>query len=105
MAVLQPLDQGIIHASKQGYRKHLEEQLLVKPHVGGELKIDLLSAIQMQSHAWKDVRDTICNCFRHAGLSLESGEAASLVQEDNNIGILWQELGSLNGALPEGVEL
>lgn len=105
-AVLQPLDQGIIRAFKQGYRKRLVEQLLVKMRVGGELKIDLLGAIQMLSRAWCDVTsDTIRNCFRHAGLGVENGETSGPVQENDDIGVLWQELGSLPDALPEGVDL
>ncbi|EEC12430.1 replication factor A 1, rfa1, putative [Ixodes scapularis] len=76
-AVLQPPDQGIIRAFKQAYRVG---QLLVKLCVGGELKIDLLAAIQMLSSAWCEVtRDTIRNCFRHAGLGLGSGVSLSMI--------------------------
>lgn len=99
---LQPLDQGIIHAIKVGYRKRVIEHLLVKVRISDELKINLLVTIKMISRAWQDViRDTIRNCFHHSGLCQEGAEVASTVQDNSNFTMLWGELAHVADALPE----
>ncbi|XP_040075177.2 tigger transposable element-derived protein 6-like [Ixodes scapularis] len=108
-SVLQPLDQGIIRAFKQGYRKRVVEQLLTKLRVGKELKIDLLGAIEMLSRAWSDIApNTIKNCFRHAGLSLDNDRASTeeaIEVTDDDLNEMWRDLGRLPDAVPDGVEL
>ncbi|XP_042144201.1 tigger transposable element-derived protein 6-like [Ixodes scapularis] len=108
-SVLQPLDQGIIRAFKQGYRKRVVEQLLTKLRVGKELKIDLLGAIEMLSRAWSDIApNTIKNCFRHAGLYLDNDRASTeeaIEVTDDDLNEMWRDLGRLPDAVPDGVEL
>ncbi|KAG0421316.1 hypothetical protein HPB47_002782 [Ixodes persulcatus] len=62
----------------------------------------------MLNGAWNDVtKDTIRNCFRHAGLCMENDEAPIPAEtaEDGDIAELWEELGCLAGAVPDGVGL
>lgn len=76
MAVLQPLDQSIIHAFKFGYRKCVVERLVLQWQTNEELKINLFRAIQLISSAWQDAtRNKIWNCFRHSGLCRTGAEA------------------------------
>lgn len=79
---LQPLDQGIIRAFKAIYKRRLIERLLIRLRMNEDLKIDLLGAIQMLKAAWESVKkETITNCFRHAGLTVGT-EAVEEPTED-----------------------
>ena len=74
-AVLQPLDQGIIHTFKARYRKEICQRILTE--LDGEAstsatdlskKITLLDSLALLSQAWKEVSTTsIRNCWRKGG--------------------------------------
>ncbi|XP_042148772.1 tigger transposable element-derived protein 6-like [Ixodes scapularis] len=89
--------------------KRVVEQLLTKLHVGKELKIDLLGAIEMLSRAWSDIApNTIKNCFRHAGLYLDNDRASTeeaIDVTDDDLNEMWRDLGRLPDGVPDGVEL
>ncbi|XP_077534396.1 uncharacterized protein LOC144146310 [Haemaphysalis longicornis] len=53
------------------------ETLLLKLRMGQDLKIDLLTAIQMLKGAWDDVKqETIANCFKHARFVVGAEESS-----------------------------
>jgi hypothetical protein len=67
-SILQPLDQGIIHAAKVHYRSRLVRRMLANISVGRDANINILEAIQMFSAAWKTLSAaTIVNCFHTSG--------------------------------------
>lgn len=49
---VQVLDQIITKSFKMGYRRQFLDRLLVNLRMGIELKVDLLSAIQIMTGAW-----------------------------------------------------
>lgn len=115
---LQPLDQGIIRAFKAIYKRRLIETLLVKLRMKQELKIDLLGAIQMLKASWENVkRDTIANCFRHAGFVAcveelseqaegQSDEVPDESEEDRReLGETWDRFSRFVGAVPETMSI
>jgi hypothetical protein len=68
-SILQPLDQGIIHATKVHYRSRLVRRMLANISVGRDANASILEAIQMFSAAWKTLSAaTIVNCFHNAGI-------------------------------------
>lgn len=67
-AVLQPLDQGVIHCFKSNYRKMLVRRMIAAMENEKLYEIDVLGAMHLAKSAWSDVsKETIANCFRHAG--------------------------------------
>ncbi|XP_066261299.1 tigger transposable element-derived protein 6-like [Euwallacea similis] len=67
-AVLQPMDQGVIHSLKSFYRKMFLVRLISAFESNEDLKFTLFDAIIMISAAWRKVSlNTIENCFRRAG--------------------------------------
>ena len=72
-SILQPLDQGIIMATKRRYKKQLAERYLVcvenNKDANSMLKaLDIVQATNMIAKAWRDTSATIIqNCFRKAG--------------------------------------
>ncbi|XP_039095347.1 tigger transposable element-derived protein 6 [Hyaena hyaena] len=69
-AVLQPLNLGIIHATKVLYRSHLLKHTLLKLHSSeGPEKVDMRQAIDMIAAAWWSVkRSTVVRCWQKAGI-------------------------------------
>ncbi|XP_050335026.1 tigger transposable element-derived protein 4-like [Bactrocera neohumeralis] len=69
-SVLQPMDQGLINSLKQSYRKQHLMKIMDLPEEANPTKaVNLLDAVNMLSVAWESVsKETIRNCFRHAGL-------------------------------------
>ena len=72
-AKLQPCDQGIIQNLKSFYRRRLLEKLIRIIDSGADLEninknISLLDALHLLRSSWQSVsKETIANCFRHAG--------------------------------------
>ncbi|XP_066262387.1 tigger transposable element-derived protein 6-like [Euwallacea similis] len=67
-AVLQPMDQGVIHSLKSFYRKMFLVRQISAFESNEDLKFTLFDAIIMISAAWRKVSlNTIENCFRRAG--------------------------------------
>lgn len=67
-SVLQPLDQGVIQCFKSNYRKMLVRRMIAAMENENLYEIDVLGAMHLAKSAWNDVsKETIANCFRHAG--------------------------------------
>lgn len=67
-SMLQPLDQGIIKNFKTFYRKEVVSQLLSCIEDQSELKITVLTAMNIADKAWRNItQSTIRNCFRACG--------------------------------------
>lgn len=66
---LQPMDRGIINATKIKYRTQLLKKIIARIDHGQSPSIDVLEAIYGISTAWNSVsQSTIANCFRNSGL-------------------------------------
>ena len=83
-SVLQTMDQGIINSFKIHYRSRLVRRILAAIERGnGNIKINILDAINLLYTAWREVTPTtIANCFRKAGFVKEAGGAAEEVVEE-----------------------
>ena len=67
-AILQPLDQGVIHCFKSNYRKMIVKRMIAAMEHKKTYDIDILGAMHLAKSAWNDVpQNTIAHCFRHAG--------------------------------------
>ncbi|KAH8031198.1 hypothetical protein HPB51_013655 [Rhipicephalus microplus] len=68
-----------------------------------ELKIDLLGAISMLSRSWADVKkETIQNCFRHAGFRMPGDDTPNSHSTANTAGVsaeVWNERAEFPGAI------
>lgn len=65
---LQPMDQGVIHSLKSRYRKIMLLKMLEAIDSKQEFSVSLLDAINFIHRAWQQVtKETIANCFKHAG--------------------------------------
>lgn len=84
-SLIQPLDQGVIRSFKCHYRKNIVSKQLLHLECGLSLKefskkIDVLEALQMIKSAWFNVTpETICNCFRKAGII--PGDGVDITEE------------------------
>uniref|UniRef100_A0A224Z9W5 Tick transposon n=1 Tax=Rhipicephalus zambeziensis TaxID=60191 RepID=A0A224Z9W5_9ACAR len=89
-ALIQPLDQGIIHSVKSAYRQRLIQRLLLNIDTGRQTKVDLFMALQMVAAAWTATRRSIIeNCFAHAGFKPDAEVTANLsieLDEDGDRG-------------------
>jgi hypothetical protein len=66
-SVLQPLDQGMIHAASLHYRSWLVQQMLANISVYCDAHINVLEAVQVFIEACKMlITTTIVNCFHKA---------------------------------------
>ncbi|KAH8009960.1 hypothetical protein HPB51_023016 [Rhipicephalus microplus] len=75
-AIAQPLDQGIIRAVKQLYKKNLLRRFLLAIECGKLFSIDLIGAIHLLEYSWRQVEaTTVQNCFKRAGFSVCAGDA------------------------------
>lgn len=65
---LQPMDQGVIHSLKSHYRKIMLIKMLEAIDNGLDFSVSLLNAVNFIHLAWQEVsKETIANCFKHAG--------------------------------------
>lgn len=83
-AVLQPMDQGVIKSLKAQYRKLQVLHMLQNLQKGEHKGFNVLDAILMLSEAWgKVTKETVANCFRHAGFK----DVSSLSLFENDVDI------------------
>ena len=98
---IQPLDQGIIRAMKQHYRKRLLSNLVVKLESNSEKPLTefiktttVLDALHFLKQAWQKVTPVcIQNCFRKAGFDLRSSIQPSLERNADDMPFNWSSLG------------
>ncbi|KAL1477446.1 hypothetical protein MTO96_035734 [Rhipicephalus appendiculatus] len=81
--LLKPLEQGIIRSVKQAYRKNLLRRMLLAMDSGKTYTIDLLGAIHLLVHSWREVQPaTIQNCFARAQFKMFEGGGDDADGED-----------------------
>lgn len=75
-SVLQPMDQGVIHALKSKYRHLLLSKIVNSVDMGEDnFKVSILDAINFLHMAWLKVsKTTVANCFRHGGFTSNEDE-------------------------------
>ena len=72
-AIVQPLDQSVIHSVKRRCKKKLAERYLVSVENNKDVntilkQLDIVAATNMVHNAWKETSSTIIqNCFRKVG--------------------------------------
>lgn len=80
-ALIQPLDQKIIHSVKSTYRQQLIQRLLLYVDTGRQTKVDLFMGLQMLAMAWMATwRSIIENCFAagaHTGFKADAETTAN----------------------------
>ena len=63
-SILQPLDQGIIHAVKRHYRARVVQRMLCNIASERDINVNILEAMHMFSAAWRALKEEmISNCF------------------------------------------
>ncbi|XP_039968599.1 tigger transposable element-derived protein 6-like [Bactrocera tryoni] len=83
--LLLPMDQGVINSLKQSYRKQLLMKIMDLPEEANPTKgVSLLDVVSMLSVEWESVsKETIRNCFRHAGLVKDIPDGLDFDPEDD----------------------
>ncbi|XP_050045980.2 tigger transposable element-derived protein 6-like [Dermacentor andersoni] len=70
MAVIEPLDDGVLMSFKAGYRKRVIYRLVLNIQLNRDTKADLYMAIEVLNAAWMHVAaSTIASCFRRASFA------------------------------------
>ena len=98
----QPMDQGVIRSLKAKYRKKVVRKVIGSLEKNKTLpKISILQGMQMLVSAWDALTpETIVNCFRKAGISSESQEAA-IAEDDDPFKELQDEIDYLLSIEPD----
>ena len=98
----QPMDQGVIRSLKAKYRKNVVRKVFRSAENKKTLtKIMLLQGMQMLVAAWDALTtQTIVNCFRKSGISIESQEAA-IAEDHNPFQELQVEIDNLRSVQPD----
>ena len=93
---LQPMDQGVIRALKAKYRSAIVKMYITYIEAKGEVpKISILDAMKFLVQAWNRVsKETIQNCFRCAGISLET-QADAIEDNDDPFKSLQSDMDEL----------
>lgn len=108
-SLLLPMDQGIIKALKVKFRKQLVLKIINREEQGKEPTISVLDAILMLSDAWNDISTTtIKNCFRHAGLYLETetiSDESEFFPEENFLHFVEADVALWTSAEPNEEEI
>ncbi|KAH7964628.1 hypothetical protein HPB51_027131 [Rhipicephalus microplus] len=74
--IAQPLDQGIIRAVKQFYKKNLLRRFLLAIECGKLFSINLIGTIYLLEYSWRQIEATaVQNCFKRAGFIVCAGDA------------------------------
>ena len=100
----QPMDQGVIKATKAYYRASVVRRYVDAVEKGkGAPNISVLDAITILTRAWNKVTpETIKNCFKKAGICSEA-QTIAINDLDNPFAVLSEEIQSLREAYPEAV--
>ena len=93
---LQPMDQGVIRALKAKYRSAIVKMYITYIEAKGEVpKISILDAMKFLVQAWNRVsKETIQNCFRCAGIYLET-QADAIEDNDDPFKSLQSDMDEL----------
>jgi hypothetical protein len=92
-SILQPLDQGIIHAVKRHYRARVVRRMLCNIASERDINVNILEAMQMFSAAWRALKEEIIsNCFRKAGVVYAEDITESEVLDDAETEENWKRL-------------
>ena len=99
---LQPMDQGVIHALKAGYRKKLLSKMIAAVDEGKDYSVTLLNALHFLNSAWNAVtQDTVANCFKKGGFFKQSSEVipanVTTVDEEMTEQILYLQQRGVHG--------
>jgi hypothetical protein len=86
-SVVQPVDQDIIKALKQKFRRSFVLRLLQRLNSNKDrYKMSLLDAVSMLAMAWNLVgKDIIANCFRKAGFIINAEPAMQNEDGDDEV--------------------
>ena len=100
----QPMDQGVIKATKAYYRASVVRRYIDAVEKGkGAPNISVLDAMTILTRAWNKVTpETIKNCFKKAGICSEA-QTIAINDLDNLFAVLSEEIQSLREAYPEAV--
>ena len=100
----QPMDQGVIKATKAYYRASVVRRYIDAVEKGkGAPNISVLDAMTILTRAWNKVTpETIKNCFKKAGICSEA-QTIAINDLDNPFAVLSKEIQSLREAYPEAV--
>ena len=100
----QPMDQGVIKATKAYYRASVVRRYIDAVEKGkGAPNISVLDAMTILTRAWNKVTpETIKNCFKKAGICSEA-QTIAINDLDNPFAVLSEEIQSLREAYPEAV--
>ena len=103
-SVLQPMDQGVIRSLKVHYRGRVVRRLCrVLDKMKTLPKISILQALKILVSSWEAVSaQTIVNCFRKAGITLEAQNAA-ITDADDPFSDLKESLQQLHYIYPDMV--
>ena len=101
----QPIDQDVIHSLKAKYHKNVVQKIIQSVEKKKTLpKISLLQGMQMLVSAWNALStQTIVNCFRKSGISIESQETA-IAEHDDPFRESQVEIGDLPSVQPYLIE-
>ena len=98
----QPMDQGVIRATKAYYRQGCVKKFIAAVDNNKPLpNLSILDAMAILTEAWGRVSEqTICNCFRKAGIGNQAQQSA-LNDDDDPFKILLEDIGALRERSPE----
>lgn len=84
---LQPMDQGVIKNLKHYYRKRAVSRIIRNIEANNPVNdMNLLDAIHILQKSWEDVKpETIANCFRKAGFTIQESANVEVVEESTPI--------------------
>ena len=93
---IQPLDAGIIHTFKAGYRRLYCSMVLDNDESGRAdiYRIDQLHGMRLALHAWNGISAfTVTNCWRHSGILNPNSKASTTgITSDDDITRIEKEL-------------
>ena len=96
------MDQGVIRATKAYYRQGCVKKFIAAVDNNKHLpNLSILDAMAILTEAWGRVSEqTICNCFRKAGIGNQAQQSA-LNDDDDPFKILLEDIGALRERSPE----
>ena len=96
----QPMDQGVIRATKAYYRQGCVKKFIAAVDNKPLPNLSILDAMAILTEAWGRVSEqTIHNCFRKAGIGNQAQQSA--LNDDDPFNILLEDIGALWERSPE----